>query len=105
MIDFKRRVADRLKVERTAVDILGVEGVRTFAGTGNQSTSIQSIPPAFADQTKLHGEPEETRKAFGVVRIIGADRSLAIGLQEVGKDGVCMQRDMSKDVMEDVWLR
>jgi hypothetical protein len=70
----------------------------------DQSAAIDLGLAILEREAKLNGEPEQPREGLSVF-FIGVRGDHAEALQEVREDRMCVQRHVSEDIMEDVWLR
>ncbi len=105
MVDLEARAAHGLEVEGPAVDRRRRERVLALARAGDEAAAVEPVAPALADEPELNREPEESREALGVVRVVRGERCLAVRLQEVGEHRVRVERHVPEDVVEDVRLR
>src|SRR5690349_3678204 len=71
---------------------------------GDQARAVDFHLIVFADQTELHGEPEKSSHAGSVFFIVGSRSHLAVVLEEIGEDRIRVERNVAKNVVEDVGL-
>src|ERR1700682_1553924 len=104
VIDLERLVKDRVERERPSV-ALWAKRIRGVAVRGDESRAIDLNPAILANETELHGEPEQPRHARRVLFVVGGGRNLSVALEKIGEARIGVQRDVAKDVVEDVRLR
>jgi len=76
----------------------------TLAVRRDQARAVELGPSVLVDQAELDGEPEQPGEARRVVLVVGVERRLPVGLQEVGEDRVGVQRHMTEHIVDDVRL-
>ena len=104
VIDLERLVKDRVERERPSV-ALWAKRIRGVAVRGDESRAIDLNPAILANETELHGEPEQPRHARRVLFVVGGGRNLSVMLQKISEYRIRVQGHVPENIVKDVRLR
>ena len=96
-------VEDGLEIEVFDLTAAG-EDSGALAVRGDEATTVDLDLTILADEAELDGEPEEASHALEFIGIGESGADLAVALEEVSKDGMCVHGDVAEDVVEDIGL-
>ena len=81
-----------------------VDAVFQLANGAENARSIGAHAAILTNQPKLHRVPVQAREHFTGAQLGGLQPALAVGLNEVGHDGVEQQGHMTEQVVKDIGL-
>lgn len=103
-VDLVARAHGALQLQRQALRLWALHGIRQFARRTQDARAIRTQSTGLPDQPELDGVPVQAAQHLARPQSLRLQAALAVTLHIVGKHRVEQQRHMAEEVVKDVGL-